>query len=122
MSDLDTKRMSLLVPQELYDKFLEFSQQEYKNTTTQITEFMVNYVKTRESAAELSKKQAILSTFSRCADLIYRLIQSKHIESNVESRLVAIAEFMLETSKDESIFASSDYISKIINLEKLIRS
>jgi hypothetical protein len=121
MSDTDSKRMSLLVPKELYDRFIDLSLKEYKNTTTQITDWMVNYVKTRESEIELSKQEAILSTLSRCGEMIYKTMQSAQIEPTTHNSLVAIAEFMIEVSKNPSIFGNSEYLSRLIGLEKKIR-
>jgi metal-responsive CopG/Arc/MetJ family transcriptional regulator len=120
MSDTSSKRLSLLVPKELYDRFIEFSQKEYKTTTTQITDFMVEYVKEREIESERAKQDAMLSTLSRCGAMIYRAIQEEKVDTNIHNNLVAIAEFMLEASKNASIFENSDYLSKLIALERKI--
>ena len=75
MNDVDSKRLSLLVPQELYDRFIEYSQKEYKNTTTQITDLMAGYVKAREADSEASKQEAMLAVLSKSGEMIYKAIQ-----------------------------------------------
>ena len=121
MNDADSKRLSLLVPKELYDRFIDFSQKEYKNTTTQITDLMAGYVRTREAESEVTKQEAMLSAFAKCGEMIYKAIQGKQIPQAAQDNMVAIAGFLVDAAKHPEIFEDSEYLSRMMAVEKAIR-
>jgi len=121
MNDADSKRLSLLVPKELFDRFIDLSQKEYKNTTTQITDLMAGYVKAREAEGEATKQQSMRSALSKCGELIYLAIQGKEIPKVPQDNLAAVASFLVDAAKHPEIFEDSEYLSRIMALERAIR-
>ena len=121
MNDADSKRLSLLVPKELFDRFIDLSQKEYKNTTTQITDLMAGYVKAREAEGEATKQQSMRSALSKCGELIYLAIQGKEIPKVPQDNLAAVASFLVDAAKHPEIFEDSEYLARIMALERAIR-
>jgi len=75
--DDDTKRVNVLIPRDLYERFLEFSKGEYKSTTGMIVEWMSTFV--REKEREAQDKQAFLLAFSKFGQLLFNLGSSKAV-------------------------------------------
>lgn len=118
MSDDNVKRLSMLVPKELFERFQRYTAKDYKNTTTQITDLMTNYVRLKDLENKAAREEAILRAFSRCGELIYKSIQGDAAPKQMQESLIAIAGFMLEAAKNPSIFDSTDYLTKLIEMEK----
>jgi hypothetical protein len=121
MNDADSKRLSLLVPKELFDRFIEFSQKEYKNTTTQITDLMAGYVKAQEADSVANKQEAMRSVFSKSGEMIYKAIQGKQMPQAAQDNLAAIAGFLVDAAKHPEIFDDSEYLSRMMAVERAIR-
>ena len=121
MNDTDSKRLSLLVPKELFERFIDLSQREYKNTTTQITDLMAGYVRAREAENEATRQEAMLTVLSKSGEMIYKVLQGKDIPQIAQDNLVAIAGFLVEAAKRPEIYEDSEYLARIMALDKAIR-
>jgi len=117
--DNDTKRVNVLIPRELYEKFLDFSKDEYKSTTGMIIEWMSAFVKEKEKEAQNQK--AFLSAFSRFSEMLFLISSNMVAEQDASGLLVEMATAMLELVKDPSLCSSSDFLSRLILLDQRIK-
>ncbi len=62
MDDADSKRLSLLVPKELFDRFLDLSQ----------SDLMASYVKAKEVENERIRYEAVLTVYKKCGEMLYK--------------------------------------------------
>jgi len=68
MDERDIKRMPIVVPRELYERFQACSRDENKTNTAMVLEWMKNYVKEKEQKIE--REQALLALCLRVGKIV----------------------------------------------------
>jgi len=116
MEERDIKRMTILVPRELYDRFQTCSQDEYKTNTAIVVDWIAKYV--REKEREAKKEQMILDVISRFSDIVYSAENLLDIKSPAKDTLIEISEVMLDLSHDGDIIEDPEFIARIVKLER----
>jgi predicted DNA-binding protein len=118
MEERDIKRMTILVPQDLYERFLECNKNEYKTNTAIIVEWISKYVKEKESKAE--REKVLLRTISRVSEVISDT-QPLIEESNPARSLLAdLSATLLALAEDGDLLDDPAFEDRLSKLEREI--
>ena len=116
MEEREIKRMTVLVPKELYDRFQVCSKDEYKTNTALVVEWIAKYVKQKENEAR--KERAILDTISRFSSLIFSTKALLDDATPARDRLTEISDAMLDLARDSDLVEDPEFDTRLVVLER----
>lgn len=117
--DKKIKRMTVLIPQELYDKFQDMSGDEYKTNTAIVVEWISAYVRDKESVAK--KMATLLETFSKASDTLFSLGALVTSDVATQGFFTELSTLMLELVNSPELNESESYKKRLTNLELRVR-
>ena len=119
MDEKIIKRMTVLIPQELYDKFQDLSKDEYKTNTAIVVEWISAYVREKESVAK--KIEALLDTFSKVSDSLFSIGALLSDDVETQGFFTELSTMMLELVNTPELNESENYRKRLLNLELRVR-
>lgn len=118
MAEENFKRLNILVPVELYDKFDELSHDDYRSTTGMVTDWMAEYVKDRRREIESLHERQLQTAIARFCSLLLRYASETNPNKSIEY-LRKLAKLMLEIGQDPALWDTPAFQIKIAEMEAL---
>jgi hypothetical protein len=118
MAEENFKRLNILVPVELYEKFDELSHDEYRSTTGMVTDWMAEFVKTRKRDIESLHERQLQTAIARFSSLLLRYASDANPNKSSEY-LRKLAKLMLEIGQDPASWDTPTFQNKIAEMDAL---
>lgn len=117
----DLKRVNFNLPKELFDRFMEYSQKEYKTASALMTNWVAEYVREKAKEQEDAERKALSTIIRRWSEVIFVCTKSEQDFKQLDSLLTELSEHLLEVSKDISKVQSADIQGKLVDLERKLQ-
>jgi len=121
-SDEELKRINFVVPQELYERFVEYSKGEYKSTSGMLTGFIAGFVREKEEERERAVLSSLLSTTKNCSEILFSLSANKVMNNDARMAIEKeLSELLVELSSDPQVCRTVEFQTRIIKLDRIAK-